>query len=47
MKYLICKATRNHHYTLLTSDYWLSKDDLIAAEFEAELTKELKTEEII
>jgi hypothetical protein len=41
------QAAGNHHYTLLTSDYWLSKDDLIAEEFEAELTKEPKTEEII
>ncbi|RDC62507.1 hypothetical protein [Adhaeribacter pallidiroseus] len=36
----------NNHYTFITSDYWLSKDDLVADEFSAELVKEPKAEEI-
>jgi hypothetical protein len=28
------KTTDNVNYTIMTSEYWLSKDDIIASEFE-------------
>lgn len=39
------QTTGEHQFKLLTSDYWLSKDDLITNEFEGILEKELDTEE--
>ncbi len=40
------QATGNNNYKLITSDYWLSKDDLLSDEFKVELIKEPKAEEI-
>ena len=40
------ETTSNNNYKLITSDYWLSKDDLLADEFSAELIKEPNSEEI-
>jgi hypothetical protein len=31
------KTTDNLNYTIMTSEYWLSKDDIIASEFEGVL----------
>lgn len=33
------KATGSQHYTILTSNYWLSKDDIVAGEFEGVFEK--------
>lgn len=35
----------NQNYELLTSNYWLSKDDLVAGEFEGTFAKEVAVEE--
>lgn len=39
------KATDNHQFEILTSEYWISKDDLIAEEFEASYEKVEEAEE--
>jgi len=38
------KTTDNANYTLITSEYWLSKDDIIASEFEG-ILEEIVVEE--
>lgn len=40
------KATGNNSYQVLTSDYWLSKNDIVAGEFAGELQKETSAAEI-
>ena len=40
------KTTDNENYTIVTSDYWLSKDDLISESFEASFEKVEVTEEL-
>ena len=39
------QATGSHNYKILTSDYWLSKDDIVAGEFEGALEKVKEPEE--
>lgn len=40
------KTADHENYTLITSDYWLSKDDLISESFEASFEKVEVTEEL-
>ncbi len=39
------QATGDQNYKILTSNYWLSKDDLVASEFEGAFEKNMDTEE--
>jgi hypothetical protein len=39
------QATGSQNYKILTSDYWLSKDDIVAGEFEGEVEKVKDSEE--
>jgi hypothetical protein len=38
--------TENHHFKIITSEYWLSKDDFTSHEFEAEYIKVEESEEV-